>query len=99
MSKAFTREQDSADDEDTLPASELPSDDDFLAVPREVLVTSMAKNQRYFPVEDGDGRLLPAFVAVTNSPEGAADNVQRFEDGSGFNKDKVVEESTRGQAW
>ncbi|MGD2062282.1 MAG: glycine--tRNA ligase subunit beta [Nitrospirota bacterium] len=51
-------------------------DDDFLAVPREVLVTSMAKNQRYFPVEDGDGRLLPAFVAVTNSSESAADNVR-----------------------
>jgi len=51
-------------------------DADFLAVPREVLVTSMAKNQRYFPVEDGDGRLLPAFVAVTNSPETAAENVR-----------------------
>jgi glycyl-tRNA synthetase beta chain len=51
-------------------------DEDFLAVPREVLVTSMAKNQRYFPVEGGDGQLLPAFVAVTNSPESAADNVR-----------------------
>jgi len=51
-------------------------DDDFLAVPREVLVTSMAKNQRYFPVEDGDGKLVPSFVAVTNSPEAAADNVR-----------------------
>jgi len=51
-------------------------DDDFLAVPREVLVTSMAKNQRYFPVEGKDGKLLPSFVAVTNSRETATDNVR-----------------------
>lgn len=53
-------------------------DDAFLAVPREVLVTSMAKNQRYFPVEAaGDGgALLPAFVAVTNSGPAAEANVR-----------------------
>jgi len=51
-------------------------DDEFLVVPREVLVTSMAKNQRYFPVEGRDGKLLPSFVAVTNSPDAAADNVR-----------------------
>ncbi|RMF84856.1 MAG: glycine--tRNA ligase subunit beta [Nitrospirae bacterium] len=48
----------------------------FLEVPREVLVTSMAKNQRYFPVEGEDGRLLPHFVAVTNSGERAEANVR-----------------------
>jgi len=53
-------------------------DDDFLEVPREVLVTSMAKNQRYFPVEanGGDGALLPCFVAVTNSGPAAEANVR-----------------------
>lgn len=39
----------------------------FLELPREVLVTVMRKHQRYFPVEDTDGRgLLPHFVAVPN---------------------------------
>jgi len=53
-------------------------DDDFLEVPREVLVTSMAKNQRYFPVEaaGADGALLPCFVAVTNSAPAAEANVR-----------------------
>ncbi len=53
-------------------------DDAFLEVPREVLVTSMAKNQRYFPVEAaGDGgALLPCFVAVTNSGPAAEANVR-----------------------
>ncbi len=53
-------------------------DEAFLEVPREVLVTSMAKNQRYFPVEAAGegGALLPCFVAVTNSGEAAEANVR-----------------------
>ncbi|HKL78469.1 MAG TPA: glycine--tRNA ligase subunit beta, partial [Gammaproteobacteria bacterium] len=41
-------------------------DADFLELPKEVLVTSMEKHQKFFPVEDGDGHLLPAFVGVAN---------------------------------
>jgi glycyl-tRNA synthetase beta chain len=38
----------------------------FLEVPAEALVATMKGNQRYFPVVDGAGRLLPHFVAVAN---------------------------------
>ena len=39
----------------------------FLDLPKEVLVTVMRKQQRYFPVEEeGSGKLLPCFVAVPN---------------------------------
>ncbi|MBA3731227.1 MAG: glycine--tRNA ligase subunit beta, partial [Gammaproteobacteria bacterium] len=39
----------------------------FLALPPEVLITTMQDNQRYFPVMSrDDGRLLPHFIAVSN---------------------------------
>ena len=38
----------------------------FLALPREVLISTLEDHQRYFPVEAADGRLLPCFVAVAN---------------------------------
>lgn len=38
----------------------------FLALPREVLVATLEDHQRYFPVVDADGALLPAFVTVAN---------------------------------
>jgi glycyl-tRNA synthetase len=38
----------------------------YLQLPREVLVMVMAKKQRYFAVEDSEGRLLPYFIAVRN---------------------------------
>jgi glycyl-tRNA synthetase beta chain len=37
-----------------------------LELPAEVLVTSMKKHQKYFPVFDEAGRLLPHFVGVRN---------------------------------
>ncbi len=40
----------------------------FLQLPREVLVAAMRNHQRYFSIEDGQGRLLDAFVAVGNTP-------------------------------
>ncbi len=43
-------------------------DPDYLGLPSEVLVTVMAKHQRYFPLRAPDGALLPAFVAVANGP-------------------------------
>ncbi|MBB5346735.1 glycine--tRNA ligase subunit beta [Desulfoprunum benzoelyticum] len=42
-------------------------EDKFLQVPAEVLITSMREHQKYFPVVDGAGRLLPGFVAVNNT--------------------------------
>ena len=41
-------------------------DESFLEVPAEVLVETMEKNQKYFPVRGGDGRLRPNFVVVAN---------------------------------
>lgn len=38
----------------------------FLALPREVLISTLEDHQRYFPVEGADGRLLPCFIAVAN---------------------------------
>jgi glycyl-tRNA synthetase beta chain len=39
---------------------------EFLALPREVLITVMQHHQKYFAVEDAGGQLLPAFVALRN---------------------------------
>lgn len=40
---------------------------DFLAVPKEVLITSMRSHQRYFSLVDDEGRLLPAFITISNT--------------------------------
>ncbi len=42
-------------------------DEKFLALPPEVLITSMREHQKYFPVCDAQQRLLPFFVAVNNT--------------------------------
>ncbi len=39
---------------------------DFLAVPREALISSMEKHQKYFAVENEQGELMPHFVALAN---------------------------------
>ncbi|WP_342480497.1 glycine--tRNA ligase subunit beta [Paenibacillus sp. FSL L8-0340] len=41
-------------------------DPSFLNIPQEVLITSMREHQRYFPVLDSAGTLLPFFVTVRN---------------------------------
>ncbi len=38
----------------------------YLDLPGEVLVTVMRDHQKYFALEDGDGKLLPNFLAVLN---------------------------------
>lgn len=40
---------------------------EFLAVPKEVLITSMRSHQRYFSIVDDDGRLLPGFITINNT--------------------------------
>lgn len=42
---------------------------DFLEVPQEVLIISMQVHQRYFPILDKDGKLLPKFVVIRNGIE------------------------------
>jgi len=54
---------------------------EFLHLPEEVLTTTMIHHQHYFPVVDEDGKLKPAFLAVTNmqpeKPEIIARNSER----------------------
>ncbi|MBW2328211.1 MAG: glycine--tRNA ligase subunit beta [Deltaproteobacteria bacterium] len=42
-------------------------DEKFLALPDEALITSMREHQKYFPVVDVNGELMPVFVAVNNT--------------------------------
>ena len=39
---------------------------EFLALPKEILVTVMREHQKYFSVTDASGELLPVFLAVVN---------------------------------
>ena len=48
-----------------------------LRLPSEVLVTAMQSHQRYFPVTDAAGKLLPAFLYVSNGAPAAAPLVTR----------------------
>jgi len=41
-------------------------DTEFLAVPAECLISSMAEHQKYFHVLDKDGKLMPNFITVSN---------------------------------
>lgn len=44
----------------------------YLEVPPEVLTTSMIEHQRYFPVFNQAGKLMPGFIGVSN---GTSDNI------------------------
>lgn len=48
----------------------------YLALPREVLVTTMQSHQRYFPLEDDGGNICSYFVAVSNNPGASAKEVR-----------------------
>ena len=48
----------------------------FLSLPREVLISTLEHHQRYFPVEDAEGRLLPAFITVSNIESREPDTVR-----------------------
>ncbi len=39
---------------------------EFLKIPKEVLISSMQDHQKYFPVIDKQGNLLPCFISVAN---------------------------------
>jgi glycyl-tRNA synthetase beta chain len=42
-------------------------DETYLSLPKEVLITSMMTHQKYFPLIDDGGSLLPHFVTVNNT--------------------------------
>lgn len=39
---------------------------EFLEVPQECLISSMQDHQKYFPVVDADGKLIPYFITISN---------------------------------
>ncbi|CAH1852935.1 glycine--tRNA ligase subunit beta [Convivina intestini] len=49
--------------------------DKYLALPKEVLITSMREHQRFFFVIDQAGELLPHFLSVRNGNDQHLDNV------------------------
>lgn len=52
-------------------------DETYLQLPRAALITPMREHQRYFPLVDDAGRLLPRFVAVSNGPRENMDIIRR----------------------
>ena len=52
-------------------------DAEFLALPEEVLTTTMIHHQHFFPVVNQAGRLMPAFLAVTNTQADSSRSIAR----------------------
>ncbi|TDQ41727.1 glycine--tRNA ligase subunit beta [Aureibacillus halotolerans] len=52
-------------------------DEEYLALPEAVLITTMREHQRYFAVRNQDGTLAHRFVTVRNGNDVKIDNVQR----------------------
>jgi glycyl-tRNA synthetase beta chain len=42
-------------------------EEEYLAIPKDVLTTSMMSHQKYFPITDNEGNLLPYFVTINNT--------------------------------
>ena len=51
-------------------------DDQYLALPREVVISTLTGHQRYFPVADDRGALLPRFITVANLESKDPDQVR-----------------------
>ena len=51
-------------------------DEKYLALPREVVVSTLTSHQRYFPVADDKGALLPCFITVANLESTDPDQVR-----------------------
>ena len=52
-------------------------EESFLNIPQDVLITSMREHQRYFPVLDAEGKLLPFFVTVRNGDARSLDVIAK----------------------
>ncbi len=48
----------------------------FLDLPRELLITTMKYHQKYFPLEDKNGNLLPYFITISNVQPGPDGEIQ-----------------------
>ncbi|SJM94757.1 Glycine--tRNA ligase beta subunit (fragment) [Crenothrix polyspora] len=49
----------------------------FLALPAEVLITTMQTNQKYFPVKNADGSLLAYFITFSNIESTHPESIQQ----------------------
>lgn len=49
----------------------------YLQLPRELLITTMRENQRYFTLTGADGKLLPHFITIANTSAKDPDVVRR----------------------
>ena len=49
----------------------------FLALPAEVLITTMQTNQKYFPVKNADGGLLAHFITFSNIESTRPESIQQ----------------------
>lgn len=41
---------------------------EFIALPKDVIIAAMKEHQRYFSVENSEGKLMPFYLGVSNSP-------------------------------
>ena len=48
----------------------------FLALPAEVLITTMQTNQKYFPVKNAEGQLLAHFITFSNIESSRPESIQ-----------------------
>jgi len=51
-------------------------DEEYLRLPREVIISTLSGHQRYFPIADKSGELLPHFVTVANLESKDPDQVR-----------------------
>jgi len=50
---------------------------EYLNLPREVIITPMKEHQRYFPLEDENGKMMNNFIAVRNGDNNYMDIVRK----------------------
>jgi glycyl-tRNA synthetase beta chain len=51
-------------------------DEQYLGLPEEVLISTLQDHQRYFPVRNSDGELLPNFITISNVESREPEQVQ-----------------------
>ena len=52
-------------------------DPEFLRLPEEVLIATLQGHQRYFPIRDAAGRLMPRFITTANLESRDPDQVRQ----------------------
>ncbi len=52
-------------------------DSRFLDLPIEVLITTMQINQKYFPIKNSEGKLLPHFITFSNIESSHPDSIRK----------------------